>query len=645
LKGKMIAGGILVVIFSMVLSTLITSWAINRQNHERQVRYLRQAFLVVKDDLANRESKLLDQSEQVSKHKDLGSLLTYFTKTKTDADVMSSVENYIQDLAKYFRDVLSMNDLQQIALYDKDGTLMAFTVKKGDKSILGYTYRLPSKVVYKAATVGKGEEIPVDKFKTIEEFNEIPFQVQEKIPGKPVVQFGATGKRAFLSAVAPVSATDYVTQDGQTKEVHTNAGFVILKKSIDSPMLTRLSRLTGTDVNLFLGGRFASGTIPRYETLNRKLSDRLKRRGEVKNGMGSHALIGDENLGNKSYVEGVLPVFGGAKWIGTLSLLRSKDFAHKSTIQTIELLIIVSFVCILVVLPFTLFFARSIARPINMVLEDLEGASEQVAAASGQISNASQSVAEGSSHQAASIQETSSSIEQMSAMIKKNAEKAKEADGLTESSREHLRNANESMKSLIGSLEESSTASGDVAKIIKSIDEIAFQTNLLALNAAIEAARAGEAGAGFAVVADEVRSLAQRSAEASMETQGLIGGIIEKIGTGATLVKETDDQYREVAISVQKLATIMGEISEASSEQASGIANISSAVGQIDRVVQETAANAEESANASVEMSAQAEQVRGVIANLADIIGGADSRHGEREGGLSQERKGPKERD
>ncbi len=637
LKGKMIAGGILVVIFSMALSTLITSWAIKRQNHEQEVRYLHQAFLVVQDDLENRENTLLDQSEQVAEHEDMGSLLTYFTQTKTDANVMPTVENYSQDLAKYFHDVLSMNELQQIAMYDKEGTLMAFTTEEGDKSVLGYTYRVPSKVVYKVATLGKGEELSVDKFKTVpvEDFNEIASQVRDKMPEKPVVQFGAAGKRAFLSAAAPVSATDYVDQGGKDKEVHKTAGFVILEKSIDSRMLTRLSKLTGTDVNLFLGGQFASGTIPQYGTLNRKLFDRLQSRREVENSMGSHVLMGDQNLENRTYVEGVLPVFGGGKWIGTLSLLRSKDFAHKSTIQTIELLIMVSIVCILVVLPFTLFFARSIAHPINMVLGDLEGASQQVAAASGQISDASQSVAQGSSHQAASIQETSSSIEKMSAMIKKNAEKAKEADGLTETSREHLRNANESMKSLIRSLEESSTASGDVAKIIKSIDEIAFQTNLLALNAAIEAARAGEAGAGFAVVADEVRNLAQRSAEASMQTQGMIGDIIEKIRTGAVLVKETDDQYREVAVSVQKLADIMGEISEASSEQADGIENISSAVGQIDRVVQETAANAEESASASEQMSAQADQMRGVISNLADIIGGVHSRRGEKKGGLS----------
>jgi len=213
----------------------------------------------------------------------------------------------------------------------------------------------------------------------------------------------------------------------------------------------------------------------------------------------------------------------------------------------------------------------------------------------------------------------------MASMTRQNADNAQQADRLSKESVDNLKDANVSMKSLIQSMQETSTASSNVAKIIKTIDEIAFQTNLLALNAAVEAARAGEAGAGFAVVADEVRNLARRSAEASGNTQGLIEDIIHKIEAESTLVQETDNRYRTVALSAQKVTELAEEISVASNQQASGIEQVNKAVAEMDKVVQQTAANAEESASASEQMSAQAEQMKGIVGNLVAIVEGGEA--------------------
>jgi methyl-accepting chemotaxis protein len=206
-------------------------------------------------------------------------------------------------------------------------------------------------------------------------------------------------------------------------------------------------------------------------------------------------------------------------------------------------------------------------------------------------------------------------------MTRQSADHAQEADALSKESLDNLQHANVSMKSLIQSMDDTSTASGNVAKIIKTIDEIAFQTNLLALNAAVEAARAGEAGAGFAVVADEVRNLALRTAEASGNTQELIEDIIQKITTGSGLVNETDDRYRKVAVSVQKVTELVGEIYAATNQQAHGIEQVNQAVAEMDKVTQQTAANAEESASASTDMSAQAEQMKMVVDELVALVG------------------------
>jgi methyl-accepting chemotaxis protein len=277
-----------------------------------------------------------------------------------------------------------------------------------------------------------------------------------------------------------------------------------------------------------------------------------------------------------------------------------------------------------VILGLVLAFAipRGICKAILRVGGGLNEGAEQVASASGQISSSSQSLAEGASEQAASIEETSSSLEEMSAMTKQNAENANEADNLMKEANQVVTQANDSMTELTTSMAEISKASEETSKIIKTIDEIAFQTNLLALNAAVEAARAGEAGAGFAVVADEVRNLAMRAAEASKNTADLIEGTVKRVKDGSGLVGETNEAFTEMAGSTGKVGELVGEIAAASNEQADGIEQINRAVSEMDKVVQQNAANAEESASASEEMNAQAMQMRQFVADLVTLVGG-----------------------
>ena len=268
-------------------------------------------------------------------------------------------------------------------------------------------------------------------------------------------------------------------------------------------------------------------------------------------------------------------------------------------------------------------FSRTITLPINRIIHGLGEGSTQVAAASAQVSSSSQTLAEGASEQAASIEETSSSMEEMSSMTKKTAENAKHANSLTKETGQVVGEANESMRLLTSSMEDISSAGEETSKIIKTIDEIAFQTNLLALNAAVEAARAGEAGAGFAVVADEVRNLAIRAADAAKSTAQLIEGTIKKVHEGSELVLKTNESFEKVFVSSGKVEALVAEISEASSEQSQGIEQVNIAISEMDKVVQQNAANAEESASASEEMSAQAELLKEYVRDLVLLITGS----------------------
>ncbi len=294
---------------------------------------------------------------------------------------------------------------------------------------------------------------------------------------------------------------------------------------------------------------------------------------------------------------------------------------------------VTTIVVLTVLLAALILISRSIIGPITRISGELREGANQVSSASEQVSSSSQSLAEGASTQAAAIEETSSSMEEMSSMTKKNAENALNADTLMKEANRVVEDADRSMAQLTKSMDDISKASEETSKIIKTIDEIAFQTNLLALNAAVEAARAGEAGAGFAVVADEVRNLAMRAADAAKDTAVLIEGTVKKVDDGGRLVSATNEAFGNVAKSTATVGSLVEEISAASKEQSNGIDQVNNAIMEMDKVVQQNAANAEESASASEELNAQAFQMKETVSHLVSLIISKDGKEKKRSAG------------
>ncbi len=279
----------------------------------------------------------------------------------------------------------------------------------------------------------------------------------------------------------------------------------------------------------------------------------------------------------------------------------------------------------LLVLLGALLFARNVNAQLNQTMARLNQGSDQLESSSVEVSSASQSFANGASQQAASLEETSAALEEIAGVTQLNSDHASNAKRVAAQTREAADAGASEMHEMTDAMHNIKDASDNIAKIVKTIDEIAFQTNILALNAAIEAARAGEAGKGFAVVADEVRTLAQRSAEAARETAAKIEESITRTTAGVSISARVSQRLADIVAHARKVDDLVAQISSASVEQGKGITNVNRAVALMDKLTQSNAAGAEQSASASEELNKQAGDLRGVIDELRAMVSGAAS--------------------
>jgi methyl-accepting chemotaxis protein-2 (aspartate sensor receptor) len=256
---------------------------------------------------------------------------------------------------------------------------------------------------------------------------------------------------------------------------------------------------------------------------------------------------------------------------------------------------------------------NSIGQGLANVIWNIRNGTETLTKATSDIAAGNHDLALRTEKQAEALEKTASSMGQINSTVKDNADNANQAVQLARNASEVAVKGGQAVANVVHTMNSINQSSKKIVDIISVIDSIAFQTNILALNAAVEAARAGEQGRGFAVVATEVRNLAQRSSTAAKEIKALIDLSVQNVQNGSLQVTQAGDTMQEVVNSIQRVYDIIGEITVASNEQSSGIAQVNEAMAHMDQGTQRNAALVKQAAGAADALKSQTVELNKVV--------------------------------
>ena len=617
IRAKLLLHGLLTVALALVLVIGVMSVSLWRLSWSQARERLNQATRVVANSLTTRIAEANSAASRIVADKDLAGKTSFVQESSGKADLKEMLVTERRNLTQGLGRAMTSARATEASLYDMEGKLICAAAETPDKHLELWCPDDSNPGHFARVVIVSGQMAQTGDWHEASPPSS-PATSLATHPGTTSTSACAVRSNSWwIFVTAPVMGEALNTTTFKMENVQR--GQLRLGLPFGAEFIRAQRELTGMSINLYAGKELAAGDAKDLVAPTHSTSD-----SQVKDGLVPEALsLTTAKVAGGSFFTALVPVRAGGVDAGTVALMLSQDEAQKSLISVNLQAIGAGLIAALVAMVMGLWLTRSIASPIRCIADVLASNAEQTHGAASQVSSSSQSLATGASNQAAAVEQTSSSLEEMASMTHRNAESAAQANQFAREARLAVDAGAKDMQAMASAMDAIKASSNDIAKIIKTIDEIAFQTNILALNAAVEAARAGEAGLGFAVVAEEVRALAKRSAEAARETASKIDGAITNAAQGVAINAKVAATLQNILGKTRQVDELVSQVATASKEQGQGIEQINQAITQIDNVTQSTAAGSEECASAAAELTGHALILKKAVAELTKLLDGS----------------------